>query len=128
MIGFIFFEKSPRNVSAVKAAKLAEAARGTAKIVAVTVNAADDFLDEIVETGPPGYSAAAWVGTPERVAEIKARYGLPVIKAFAIRDAADLDKAGALQGHCRPFSAGCKGTRRVGPYRAEMVYPSTGTC
>ena len=29
--------------------------------------------------------------TPERVAEVKARYGLPVMKAFSIRDAADLE-------------------------------------
>ena len=36
--------------------------------------------------------------TPERVAEVKARYGLPVMKAFSIREASDLDAIGPYRG------------------------------
>ena len=90
-VGFIFFAKSPRNVTPDEAMRLAEIARGRAKIVAVTVNAADSFLDGIVRTVRPDMLQLHGTEPPERVAAVRARYGLPVIKAFAVRDSSDLD-------------------------------------
>ncbi|KQU62712.1 N-(5'-phosphoribosyl)anthranilate isomerase [Aminobacter sp. DSM 101952] len=90
-VGFIFFAKSPRNVSPEDAGRLREAARGRAKAVAVTVDADDAFLDEIVAAMAPDMIQLHGKESPARVAEVKARYGLPVMKAFSIREAGDFE-------------------------------------
>ncbi|MGB3540704.1 MAG: phosphoribosylanthranilate isomerase [Mesorhizobium sp.] len=90
-VGFIFFSKSPRYVDPAVAGRLRETARGRAKAVAVTVDATDAFLDEIVAAMQPDMLQLHGHETPERVAEIKARYGLPVIKALPVSEAADLE-------------------------------------
>ncbi|MDQ0318237.1 phosphoribosylanthranilate isomerase [Pararhizobium capsulatum DSM 1112] len=90
--GFIFFEKSPRNIEPDDAGRLAEHARGKAKIVAVTVDADNDFLDEIVSALSPDMLQLHGSESPERVLNVKAVYGLPVIKALSIRDADDLKR------------------------------------
>ncbi|MEP9374507.1 phosphoribosylanthranilate isomerase [Mesorhizobium sp. KR1-2] len=89
-IGFIFFFKSPRHVTPQQAAQLRQAALGRAKAVAVTVDADDAMLDEIVAAMAPEMLQLHGKETPERVTAVKQRYGLPVIKAFAIREATDL--------------------------------------
>jgi phosphoribosylanthranilate isomerase len=89
-VGFIFFAKSPRNVAPDVAGRLRQAARGRALAVAVTVDAGDAFLDEIVAAMRPDMLQLHGSEAPSRVAAIKARYGLPVVKAFALREAADL--------------------------------------
>jgi phosphoribosylanthranilate isomerase len=92
-VGFIFFLKSPRNVDVETAAELAERARaGGAKTVAVTVDADDAFLESIVRMVKPDILQLHGKETPARVRELKAQYGLPVMKVFAIRDATDLAK------------------------------------
>lgn len=91
-IGFIFFEKSPRNIEPDIAGRLADSIRGLAKVVAVTVNADDDELDEIVALLKPDMIQLHGSETPERLLQVKALFGLPVIKAFAIRDAQDFDR------------------------------------
>lgn len=89
-VGFIFFAKSPRNVEPETAAALRQAAKGSAQAVAVTVDAEDAFLDAIVDAMAPDMLQLHGRESPERVAEVKARYGLPVMKAFAISEAADI--------------------------------------
>ena len=89
-LGFIFFAKSPRNIEPDDAGRLAERVRGIAKIVAVTVDADNDDLDEIVSSLSPDILQLHGNETPDRVLTIKAVYGLPVIKALSIRDADDL--------------------------------------
>ncbi len=91
-IGFIFFPKSPRNIEPAAAAELAERVRGHVKIVAVTVDADTDDLDEIVDQLKPDYLQLHGAESPERLLTLKALYGLPVIKAFSIRDAEDLER------------------------------------
>ncbi|MER8813362.1 MULTISPECIES: phosphoribosylanthranilate isomerase [unclassified Mesorhizobium] len=90
-VGFNFFAKSPRYVEPVEAGRLREAARGKTKAVAVTVDASDAFLDEIVEKMQPDMLQLHGAETPDRVAEVKARYGLPVMKALPVSEAADLE-------------------------------------
>ncbi|MBO6897763.1 MAG: phosphoribosylanthranilate isomerase [Shimia sp.] len=91
-VGFVFFEKSPRNVSIAQARDLAvEAPVGVAK-VALTVNADDTFLDQLVETVPLDMLQLHGRESPERVAEVRARFGLPVMKAIGIADAEDVAK------------------------------------
>ncbi|RUV20240.1 phosphoribosylanthranilate isomerase [Mesorhizobium sp. M7A.F.Ca.MR.245.00.0.0] len=91
-VGFIFFAKSPRYVEPAEAGRLREAARGKATAVAVTVDASDTFLDEIVAQMQPDMLQLHGAETPERVAEVKARYGLPVMKALPLSEAADLER------------------------------------
>lgn len=83
-VGFVFFEKSPRNVTLDQARALAlEAPIGVAK-VALTVNADNAFLDQLTQDVPLDMLQLHGKETPERVAEIKARYRLPVMKAIGI--------------------------------------------
>ena len=91
-IGFIFFPKSPRNIEPADAGRLAERARGLAKVVAVTVDADSDTLDEIVDQLSPDILQLHGKESPERVLTVKAVYGLPVMKAFSVREADDLKK------------------------------------
>ncbi|MER8446173.1 phosphoribosylanthranilate isomerase [Mesorhizobium sp. M1066] len=91
-VGFIFFAKSPRYVEPAEAGRLRETARGKAMAVAVTVDTSDAFLDEIVANMQPDMLQLHGAETPERVAEVKARYGLPVMKALPLSEAADLER------------------------------------
>ena len=97
-LGFIFFPKSPRNVAPEVAAELADPVRGKAKIVAVTVDADDDELDDIVHLLKPDVLQMHGHETPERILHVRALYGLPVMKAFSVREAADLDRVDRFIG------------------------------
>lgn len=89
-LGFVFFEKSPRNISLTTAAELAaNVPPGIAK-VALTVNASDAFLDEITGTVPLDMLQLHGHESPARIVEVRNRYGLPVMKAVGISDEADL--------------------------------------
>lgn len=88
--GFVFFPKSPRNVSFQQATAMAvEAPVGLAK-VALTVNADDAFLDALTAAVPLDMLQLHGNETPARVQQVKARYGLPVMKAVGVADAIDL--------------------------------------
>ncbi|CDN50208.1 phosphoribosylanthranilate isomerase [Neorhizobium galegae] len=91
-IGFIFFAKSPRNVEPDLAGDLADRARGRVKIVAVTVNADDEELDDIVSMVRPDILQLHGNESPERVLQVKALFGLPVMKVFSVKEAGDLDR------------------------------------
>lgn len=91
-IGFIFFGKSPRNIDPVEAGRLRKAAIGKAKAVAVTVDADDATLGTIVASMQPDVLQLHGHESAARVAEVKTRFGLPVIKAFALRERGDLDQ------------------------------------
>ncbi|KSV93454.1 phosphoribosylanthranilate isomerase [Sinorhizobium sp. GL28] len=90
--GFIFFPKSPRNIEPDDAGRLADRIRGQAKIVAVTVNADNDELDEIVSALNPDILQLHGSEDPERLLTVKAMYGLPIMKALSVRDASDLER------------------------------------
>lgn len=91
-VGFIFFAKSPRFVDPAEAGRLRQAAIGKAKAVAVTVDADDALLDEIVARMQPDMLQLHGSETPVQVAELKTRYGLPVMKVLSVSEAADLER------------------------------------
>lgn len=97
-IGFIFFERSPRHVGLDEAARLRARAQHKAKSVAVTVDAYDAALDAIVSAMSPDMLQLHGKETPARVAEVKARYELPVMKAFSVSDEADLEAIAPYRG------------------------------
>ncbi|MEP1611996.1 MAG: phosphoribosylanthranilate isomerase [Roseobacter sp.] len=89
-VGFVFFPKSPRNVPMALARELAlQTPLGVAK-VALTVNADDEFLDVLTQDVPIDMLQLHGSESPERVAQIKARYGLPIMKAIGVADEGDL--------------------------------------
>jgi phosphoribosylanthranilate isomerase len=88
--GLVFFAKSPRNLTIPAARELALAAPvGLAK-VALVVDADDAFLDAITEAMPLDMLQLHGHESPDRVAEVRARYGLPVMKAVGVADEGDL--------------------------------------
>ena len=88
--GFVFFPKSPRHLTVEVARELALGAPEGLCKVALTVNADDATLDAIVDAVPLDMLQLHGHETPERVAEVKARYGLPVMKAIGVADEGDL--------------------------------------
>ena len=89
-IGLNFFPKSPRFVALDLARDLALAAPPGLAKVALVVDASDTVLDEIVEGMPLDMLQLHGHETPERVAEVRARYGLPVMKVLGVADEGDL--------------------------------------
>lgn len=92
-VGLVFFAPSPRNVDLSNARALADAARGRAAIVALTVDADDETLTEIVTQVRPDVLQLHGQETPARVAEIAARFQRPLWKAVAVSSAEDLAHA-----------------------------------
>lgn len=89
-VGFVFFPKSPRAVSLTQARDLALAVPvGVAK-VGLVVDPEDAFLDQLLAEVPLDILQLHGHETPTRVAEIRARTGLPVMKAIGIAEADDL--------------------------------------
>lgn len=78
-LGFVFFDRSPRNIKPTKAAELAPFAK--LPKVAVTVNASDEFIDSIVKNLKPEYIQLHGTETLARAKEIKEKFGVKIIKA-----------------------------------------------
>jgi phosphoribosylanthranilate isomerase len=89
-VGFVFFAPSPRNLGYAAARALGERVKGRAGKVALTVNATDEMLGEIVEALRPDMLQLHGTETPERVVAVRTRFGLPVMKALPIEDRASL--------------------------------------
>lgn len=97
-VGFVFFPKSPRNLSLEAARMLAiEVPPGVAK-VALTVDADDALIDALTEAVPLDMLQLHGGETPERVGEVRARAGLPVMKALGIAEEEDLAAIAAYEG------------------------------
>lgn len=90
MVGMVFFAPSPRHVDLAVAAGLGAQARGRAQIVALTVDADDATLAAIVDALRPDMLQLHGRETPARVAAIRARFDLPVMKALGIATQDDL--------------------------------------
>lgn len=91
-IGFAFIEKSPRNISPADAQKLA-ARTNRITTVALTVDASDDTLQAIAETLKPGLWQLHGTETPDRIRNIRARFGIPVMKAISFTGVASTEDA-----------------------------------
>ncbi|MGD9543766.1 MAG: phosphoribosylanthranilate isomerase [Methylocystis sp.] len=98
MAGFVFFEKSPRHIDLETARTLGLLAQGRISKVALTVDADDAALGDIVDALEPDYLQLHGQETPARVAAAKARFGLPVIKAIGVATAGDVELARAYEG------------------------------
>ena len=92
-IGLVFFPRSPRHVDIKTALKLADRARGQAKIVALFVDPDDKVLDSIIDTVQPDMIQLHGDESGPRVREIRKRFHLPVIKAIKVGTAVDAARA-----------------------------------
>jgi phosphoribosylanthranilate isomerase len=90
MVGFVFFPPSPRHLSLGVARDLGKQAKGRAIKVALTVDADDPTFENILETLQPDILQLHGKETTARVRDIKAKFGLPVMKALPLETAADL--------------------------------------
>jgi phosphoribosylanthranilate isomerase len=90
MVGFVFFGPSPRHIGFEAVRMLGERVAGRARKVAVSVDATDELLKKCVAALKPDLLQLHGKEPPERVAVIRSRFGLPVIKALPIRERTDL--------------------------------------
>jgi phosphoribosylanthranilate isomerase len=90
MVGFVFFPPSPRNISFRTVAALEARVRGRAHKVALSVDADDTLLAYVVDALGPDILQLHGNESPLRVAAVKARFKLPVMKAIAVENKSDL--------------------------------------
>ena len=89
-VGFVFFPPSPRSLGLEAARLLGARAQGRVQKVALTVDASNDAIAAIVAALKPDMLQLHGNETPERVAVVRSRFGLPVMKALPIATRADL--------------------------------------
>ncbi len=88
--GFVFFDRSPRNVTLDEARGLVASCPSGLLRVALTVDATDATLDAIVDAARPDWLQLHGKESCARVQDVRARYGLPVMKAVGVAEASDL--------------------------------------
>ncbi len=121
--GLVFHPKSPRFVTLEQARMLAERMRGRLKIVALIADMDDAGIDAVVKGARPDFLQLHGNEAVKRTAEIRRRFGLPVIKALPVAEASDLDAvagyeefADMLMFDARPP----KGAERAGGHGAAF--------
>jgi phosphoribosylanthranilate isomerase len=91
LAGLVFHPKSPRHLSFEAARALAERLRGRLRLVALVADAEDELISAVGRAVHPDFLQLHGRETPGRAAAIRARFGLPLIKAIAVADVADFD-------------------------------------
>lgn len=91
-LGFVFFAKSPRHLELDAAAALAASVPAGLCKVALTVDAEAPALEALLARVPVDVLQLHGKESPEQVAAVKARYGLPVMKAVGVATAEDLSQ------------------------------------
>jgi len=90
MVGFVFFPPSPRHLGLEMARELGRQAKGHALKVALTVDADDTTIANIIETLRPDLLQLHGRESVARIRDLKGRFGLPVMKAIPVAAATDL--------------------------------------
>lgn len=96
--GFVFFAPSPRNLAAGAARELAARAGGQVGKVGLFVDPDDALLAEAVTAGALDALQLHGGETPERAAQLRARFGLPVWKVVSVAAQGDVARASAYRG------------------------------
>lgn len=94
-VGFVFYPPSPRNLTLGEAAELGAQAAGHALRVGLFVDASDASLGEAVAAAQLDVLQLHGAESPARVAELKARFGLPVWRALPVAGRDDVLRANA---------------------------------
>ncbi len=91
-LGFVFFTKSPRNLTLEQASTLATIVPPSIKKVVLVVDPEDFYLDKIVSAVDPDLIQLHGQEKVSRVSEISHMFNLPIMKALGIKDKKDLSK------------------------------------
>ena len=94
-VGLVFYKPSPRAVTPATAAALATHVPAGVGRVGLFVDADDETIAQILAAVPLDLLQLHGTETPARVAEVKRRFEIPVMKAIRIADADDVDAAAA---------------------------------
>lgn len=97
-VGFVFFAASPRHVTPEQAGALTRVVPEGITRVGLVVDADDAMLDAIVSRAGVDLLQLHGGETPERTAEIRRRFGLPVMKVLPVAGPGDVERAGAYAG------------------------------
>jgi phosphoribosylanthranilate isomerase len=97
LVGFNFYGRSPRCVDPATAGQLAAHVPSSVRKVGLLVDDSDARIAEILASCDLDLLQLHGHETPERVAEIRSRFGKPVIKVISVSEAADLDRAAAYE-------------------------------
>lgn len=97
MVGFVFFPRSPRHVELDQAAMLGAFTGIHSTKVALTVDASDETLSAIIDALKPDILQLHGHETSARTAEIRSRFGIPVMKALGVASLADLSDVKAYE-------------------------------
>ena len=95
IVGFVFFPRSPRFLQPARAAELAKRARRRAEVAALSVDMDDAALADVIAALKPDWLQLHGKESAERVRDVRARFGVPVMKAIAVATRADLAAADA---------------------------------
>ena len=95
-IGLVFYPPSPRSVTPETAAQLAALVPERVGRVGLFVDPTDDELQSVLSRVPLTMLQLHGRESPARVAEIKRRFGLPVMKAIGVAAPEDLDAAASF--------------------------------
>lgn len=90
-VGFVFFPKSPRHVSIAQATGLARQVPVGIARTGLFVNPDDALLDQVLTSTPLDLIQLHGDESPARVASVRQRTGLPVMKAVGVAEPRDLD-------------------------------------
>lgn len=90
LVGFNFYPPSPRAVTPGEATALAGAVPEGVKRVGLLVDPEDAVLESILAAVPLDLLQLHGEESPARVAQIRARFGLPVMKTLKVSEKADL--------------------------------------
>ncbi len=91
--GFVFFERSPRNIALSRAAALARRAEGRIKTVALTVNAGAGAIEAIAGEVRPDFFQLHGDENVERIAAIRGQTSTKIIKAIKVGTPCDIQGA-----------------------------------
>jgi len=93
MVGFVFFPPSPRAVAPAVAAALARRVPEHVSRVGLLVDADDDAISAVLAQVPLDFLQLHGSETPARIADVRTRFRLPVIKAIFVEEPRDLAAA-----------------------------------
>lgn len=112
--GFVFFARSPRNVTPTRAAELASGLPAATRRVALLVDAGDAAIGDIVGALKPGLLQLHGAEPPERARDIAARFATPVMKVIGVSEKADIARAAAYKGIAERIMFDAKPPQRDG--------------
>jgi phosphoribosylanthranilate isomerase len=112
-VGFVFYPPSPRSVTPVRAGELcAGVSKGTQR-VGLFVDADNGLIEAVLGAAPLDLLQFHGHETAERIAEVKRRFGVPVMKAVPVAGAGDADAAAQYHGAADLLLFDAKPARRV---------------